>query len=248
MRALLPHPDDAPDLASIYASPDRRRPDGRPWVLADMVASADGAATVEGVSGSLGGEGDRQVFHAVQAVADVVLVGAGTVRAERYRPARSEPEALEQRRARGQSDAPRIAVVTASGNLDVDLPLFADPSAPPLVLTGSGADPDRLAALEGVAEVVRVSDTDDVPARAAVDALGHAGHHIVLCEGGPSLLGQVIAADLLDELCLTVAATLVVGTAQRIAHGDAATATDMALAHVLEHDGALFLRYVRPGA
>ena len=244
MRSLLPPSDDV-DVVEAYAAA-RPAPVGRPWVLADMIATADGAATVDGRSGGLGGTGDRAVFRAVRAVADVVLVGAGTVRAERYGPATATPELAERRAARGQAPAPRIAVVTASAELDPDLPLFGDPARPPLVLTTASADAGRRSALAEVAEVVEVTDAPRLRPADALRALHDRGAAVVLCEGGPSLLGQVVADDLLDELCLSVAPTLAAGGAPRIAVADQAVAAPMALAHVLEDEGYLFLRYVRP--
>ena len=211
-----------------------------------MIATADGAATVEGRSGALGGDGDRQVFRAVRSVADVVLVGAGTVRAERYRPATSTEAVAAARTARGQAPAPRIAVVTASAAVDPTLPLFGDPAHPPLVLTTTAAEADRRAALGEVAEVVEVTDAPHLRPAEALAALADRSAGVVLCEGGPSLLSQVVADGLLDELCLSVAPTLAAGDAPRIAHGAAPVQAGMALAHVLEDDGYLFLRYVRP--
>jgi riboflavin biosynthesis pyrimidine reductase len=259
MRQLLPlEPDggmlaDVDALAERYAADERRRPDGRPWLLANMVASADGAATFEGRSGGLAGEADRAAFAAIRSVADVIVVAAGTVRAEGYRVPRVPGEPLAGwRRRRGQAPRPRLAVVTRRCDLDPTAALFADPADPehpPLVLTGPAADPDRRAALEPVAEVVELEPGEGggVNLGAAVDWLGEQGAGVLLTEGGPSLLGQLLDRSLVDELCLTVAPLAVAGAAPRIAHSPtAAPVTGFELARVIESDGELLLRYVRP--
>lgn len=209
----------------------RHRYGGRPWVLANMVASADGASTLDGRSGQLGGPVDKQVFRLLRSVADVVLVGAGTVRAERYRPI-AEPRPVP------------IAVVTRSLDLDWESPLFRGPPATTVVVTCRSAPAERRAQASELAEVV-VAGEDAVEPVRALAALAERGHRVVLCEGGPALLAQVVAAGLLDELCLTVSPMLVGGNGPRIldgAHADGPSA--LTLASVLEHEGTLFLRYL----
>src|SRR3954452_15153851 len=105
MRALVPTPSDTVDLEAAYAVGVNAPPD-RPFVRINMISSLDGAIAVNGRSGLLGGPGDRQVFHALRSLADVILVGAGTARAEGYGPARIDPDAQERRRARGQHPVP----------------------------------------------------------------------------------------------------------------------------------------------
>jgi riboflavin biosynthesis pyrimidine reductase len=245
-------PGHAVDLVALVAGDARPAPADRPWVVASMVASADGsAADATGVSGGLGGPADRQIFSALRAVADVVVAGAATVTAEHYGPARPSEAVRRQRRARGQSDRPRIAVATASLRVDPRLRLFTDSPADarPVILTVDDADPDRRRHLEVVAEV---HDTG----RARVDwptalALLRRRYdaEVVLCEGGPHTIAQLVAADLLDELCLTVAPTLVAGDGPRIAVGAAPdTARPLELDRVVVADGDLLLRYVRAHA
>lgn len=230
MRRLHPDPADPVDPADVYGDPPEG--EGRPGLRVNMIASADGAVTVDGRSGGLGGAGDRAVFHALRARADVVLVGAGTVRAERYGPPRGDRP-------------PRIAVVTRSCDLDWDAPLFAEPTTRPLVVTVAGAPPDRLARAGEVADVV-VAGAEDVDLPRALRLLGDRGARAVLCEGGPSLNGRLAAAGLVDELCLTVAPLLAGGDARRIVAGPALSPPPaMALASVCEEEGYLFLRYRR---
>jgi riboflavin biosynthesis pyrimidine reductase len=248
MQQLLPPvaPGSGPEVdpAALYAADVRSpRPD-RPWVLANMIASADGATALDGVSGGLGGPADHKVFAAIRAVADIVLVAAGTVRAEHYGPPRPSPERRAERVARGQASAPRLAIVTASLDLDPSEALFVDAEERPLVITTTEAHPERVAALGAVAEIVVAgSGLVDLGATLTTLRRDH-GAGIVLTEGGPSLIGALVGAGLLDELCLTMAPLLAGGTSPRVAHGPGHR-TPMLLDRVLEADGLLFTRYVR---
>lgn len=252
MRRLLPDPADPVDPLEVYAAPRRQPPGSRPWVLLNMVASVDGATAVDGVSGGLGGPPDRAVFRAVRAVADVVLVAAGTVRAEHYRPPRTDEEVTAMRRARGQADRPTLAIVTASVDLDPSLDVFSDPSHPPVVVVPPDAHTrlaDRLAALDGRAEILTAGTTAGrVDLGAALAALTPRAS-VVVAEGGPSLNGQLVAEGLIDELVVTVAPLLVSGDAARLAHGPiVAPPTGLGLDWVLEEDDVLFLRYLTTSA
>lgn len=242
MHRLLPTDDaldDALDdaaLAEHYAYPADL---ATPYVRVNFVSSADGAAAVDGRSGGLGSDADRQVFGLLRELAEVVLVGAGTVRAEDYRGAR--------RATRGRDTPPPIAVVTGSADLDPTSRLFTDTAAPPLVLTLRTAPARRLEALADVgADVVAM---DRLTPEAVLAELGRRGLHRVLCEGGPSLFGALHAADAVDELCLTVAPLLAGGTSGRIARGpDGAPPRPMDLVGALRAGGSLLLRYRRPAA
>jgi riboflavin biosynthesis pyrimidine reductase len=238
VRRLLP-PDLAPadlapdDLPVVYAYP----PDlGRPWVRVNFVASLDGAVSLDGRSGGLGTPADKAVFGILRRLADVVLVGAGTARAERYRGARAT--------GIGRDTPPPIAVVTGSAALEPELGLFTDTFVPTIVLTTAGAPAERRAALrEAGADVVELPGLD--PAM-LLGELERRGLRRVLCEGGPALHGALIATGAVDELCLTLSPLLAAGDAGRIAHGPRGRAPEgMALASVLEEDGTLLLRYVR---
>ena len=243
MRQLLPQPVDPIDPIAVHAAASRRRPDGRPWVVCNMIASVDGATAVDGVSGPLGGAGDRAVFTALRSVADVILAAAGTVRAEDYGPPRT-PEPLQRARlARGQHRWPRIAIVTRSLDLDLDTALFTDAPVAPIVITTRDADPVRRAAVAERADVVAAGD-GGVDLREALGALSDHGG-VVLCEGGPSLNGQLAADGLIDELCLTVAPVVANGGSARIMHHATPSVTGLGLAHVWEQDASLFLRYLR---
>ena len=241
MRRLHPDPADPVDPLEVYG--DAPTAEGRPGLRINMIASADGAAAVDGVSGGLGGEGDRAVFRALRSLADVVLVGAGTVRAEGYGPPRLPDEAVAARERRGQAPLPRIAIVTRSCDLDWDSPLFATPTSRPIVLTVAEAPAERLARAAEVAEVV-VAGLLDVDLPKALAMLGEGGARTALGEGGPSLNGRLAAAGLVDELCLTLAPLLAAGDAGRIVAGPALRPPlGMRLASACEQDGYLFLRY-----
>jgi 5-amino-6-(5-phosphoribosylamino)uracil reductase len=240
VRRLLPAPSPAPPgddldpdgLAAHYAYPDGLT---APWVRVNFVSSADGAVTVDGRSGGLGDDADRAVFGLLRELAEVVLVGAGTVRAEDYRGAR--------RPTRGRTAPPPIAVVTGSADLDPAARLFTDTRVPPLVLTTAGAPGQRRERLAAAgADVVVLPDLDPPTLLAE---LGRRGLHRVLCEGGPALHGALIAADAVDELCLTVAPLLTGGRAGRIADGAEAGSRRMTLVGALHEEGTLLLRYRR---
>ena len=248
MRRLLPTTPDVTDLTSLeglaeayaYPEPVER---GRPWLRANMVSSLDGAARLDGLSDGLSSPADKRIFGVLRALADVVLVGAQTVRAEGYRPARARAEFAAARAARGQAPAAAIAVVTGSLDLDLGSSLFTEPLVPTLVITCASAPAAALKAAAGVAEVVLAGDERVDPA-AMVAVLVERGWTRLLTEGGPHLLGQLAAAGVLDELCLSLAPLLASGDAPRIAGGPAATER-MDLVSLLEEKGFLFARYAR---
>lgn len=237
------------ELAAAYAYPGPGPGgDRQPWLRANMVSTLDGAAQHEGRSQPISSPADMRVFGTLRALADVVLVGAETVRMEGYRPARARAEFAAAREAAGQGPAPAVAVVSAGLDLDFSLPLFTTPLVDTLVLTGAAAPPDRIAAAEAAAgtRVVIAGDGTGVDPARAVRALAERGHTRLLTEGGPRLLGQLVAAGVLDELCLTVAPMLVAGDAQRITGGPSVTLPSrFTLKSMLEEDGFLFTRYAR---
>ncbi|MFD0150537.1 pyrimidine reductase family protein [Streptomyces sp. NPDC055721] len=231
------------ELADAYAYPEG----DAVWLRANMVSSLDGAGQHDGRSQPLSSETDMRIFGTLRGLADVIVVGAETVRLEGYRPARAREAFAARRAAAGQGPAPVIAVVTASLDLDFSLPLFTDPLVPTLILTGASAPAERVrAAREAGAEVLVAGDGAGVEPARAVAALAERGLRRQLTEGGPRLLGQFVAADVLDELCLTISPTMTAGGAQRIAGGPSvAVPTRFSVVSVLEQDGFLFTRYRR---
>lgn len=251
MRFLLPPelPPPAPagvevDLDAAYWVDDP----GRQQVRGIMVASADGAAQDDGRARGLSGPADVALFAQVRAQADVILVGAGTVRAEHYRGDRPSAPSRARRRARGLADAPRIAVVTRGCAFDPADPLFTDTLTRPLVITTRSAPAERRAALADRADVL-VAGEDDVDVARALDALAERGLRRVSCEGGPTLLAQVAAAGRLTELSLTVSPLLVGGAQMRVLTGPSLVPpVGLSLLSVIEDDGFLFLRYAPASA
>lgn len=235
------------ELADAYAYPSAARADGRPWLRANMVSTLDGAAQHDGRSQTISSAADMRIFGTLRGLADAVVVGAETVRLEGYRPARAREAFAARRAAAGQGPAPAIAVVSAGLHLDFSLPLFSEPSVPTILVTGAEAPAARLRAAEkaGV-EVVIAGEGPGVDAAGAVHALAERGLVRLLTEGGPRLLGQFVAAGVLDEVCLTVSPTLTAGYAQRIAGGPGPAVPErFALVSLLEQDGFLFTRYRR---
>ena len=197
--------------------------------MVNMVASVDGAIAIDGVSGGLGGDGDSMAFRAIRASCDWIVAAAGTIRAERYR-------------------IPRTTEETAAARIDPELPLFVDQrdgEARPLVITGANPPADRMHALEGRAEWHH-TDTERPTAESVLAALGERGADVVLAEGGPTFNGQLVDSGLIDELCLSISPHLVGGGSSRIVNGSEATIpAGLRLDRLLEHDNALFARYVR---
>jgi riboflavin biosynthesis pyrimidine reductase len=256
VRQIFPAVPAAPDirtgdvgaLAEIYAYPAAAP--AAPWLRANMIESIDGAGSLNGRSGGLSGDADRTVFAVLRSLADVILVGASTAKAEKYRPVR-EKEIWPELRAEGQQPTPPIAVVTRQLSLDLDSPLVSgsDGGARTILLTTEAAPADRRKAAAAHADVI-VAGPDTVLPSVAAAELADRGLRNVLLEGGPALLRQVADAGLLDDLCLTFSPVLEGGIAGRIlAPPDTAAAkapvARMRLAHVLEDDGSLLCRYLR---
>lgn len=236
---------DGGELPELYSYPAQRN---GVWLRANFIASLDGGATVGGTTGRLGGPGDRALFDLLRALADVILVGAGTVRVESYSGARPSVADRQDRHARGQSEVPQLAIVTNSGRLDRDMPVFTRTEVPPLVFTCAANTDQTRRQLAGLADVVDCSGDD--PARvdeaAVLATLADRGLNRVLTEGGPMLFSSFVERHLLDELCLTIAPSLVGGQARRIATGPGQVLTGMRCAHILTDDaGYLYTRYVK---
>ena len=246
MRQLLPDPIDPVDPVALYGADERIDHADRPWLMVNMIASIDGAISVDDRSGGLGGPADRRVFRTLRELPDVILVGASTVRTEGYGPVRLDQHAMARRRARGQSDTPRLVIVSGSLGLDTAAAVFAA-SSPPLVVTTACADDRRRGALEEVAEVMTAGATR-VSMREMLGQLHDAGVRTVLCEGGPTVNAQLLDDDLVDEWCQTFSPLLVGGDAGRAAMGDASpgrTPSRFRVRRLLEDDDMLLVDYTR---
>ena len=245
MRRLAPRAVPDADVEAAYADLASRRADGRAYVVVNMVASVDGAFSVAGQTKDLSSEADRFVFHHLRSLVDVILVGAQTVRAERYGPPRISEERQRARVARGQKPMPRIAVVTGSLDLDWTTAMFTESPTRPIVLTSESAEPDAVARARKVADVI-VAGEKRVDLAAA---LGMLPADVVLCEGGPTLNGVLAGDDLIDELCLTVAPALIGGDigAGILGHARLPAMAPVELVVAFEDGDNLFLRYRRTG-
>lgn len=232
------------DPLAPYLAVDRSRPRHECWVTGHMVAGLDGTAAVGGRVGALSTTPDQELFRRMRQIADVVLVGAETVRREGYGPVRLDDTAREARRALGRPPTPPLAVVSRSLALDWDAPAFADAPAhaPTLVITCAEADPERRAAAEEHATVL-VAGRERVQPAAALAALAARGHRVVLCEGGPTWLGELVAADRLDELCLSVSPVIGGDPLPVCVNQPGARLASFALEGAMVEEGTLFLRY-----
>lgn len=241
--------DSLDALADAYAYPDLDGPQARrgSWLRANMVSSLDGAVHHKGHSKPLSSEADMRVFGVLRALADVVVVGAETVRQEGYGPVKRRPAFQERRAAAGQSPAAAVAVVSASLELDLTAPLFTEARVPTLVVTGSQAPAERLEAVRRTgAEVVFAGDGAVADPALVPGALAERGLRRQLAEGGPRLLGALASAGALDELCLTLSPRITSGEAPRILNGPTMDVpADLGLEAVLEEAGFLFTRYRR---
>jgi riboflavin biosynthesis pyrimidine reductase len=228
------------DLEAAYAYPTG----DRPWLRANFVLSADGAASRGGLSATLSGPPDKRVFGILRALCDVVLVGAGTVRAEDYQPVRIGPVRAEIRARHGLSGCPPIAVLTRTLDLDLASPLFTQAAVPTLVVTSSAVASARLAEARTVAGVI-VHD-GDIDLALLVSQLADRGLSRILCEGGPDLLGDLLRRELVDELCLTLSPALVGSPVERRLTGDLPLPKplSLSLAGVHSDEDFVFLRYL----
>lgn len=224
------------ELAPFYADP----PDG---VRANMIFSADGAAAFGGRAGPLSCPTDQRLLNILRGLADVVLVGAGTARAENYGPVKLSDAARARRQHEGRAGPPPIAVVSRSGELPARL--FSNPDQPPILVTcertAARHDPDD------DRQHVMVAGQDSVDVSRAVAMLRELGMNRILCEGGPTLLDELVEADAVTEICVTLAPKLAasqpVGSRSHPARLPAPVT--MQLEHVFVCDGYLFVKYRR---
>ncbi len=244
MNRLYPTAGTDIDVYDAYRPSDPMAP----LVRVNMVSTLDGRVVgTDGVSGTLGGEGDRAAFFAMRHLADGVMAGAGTVRAEDYGPMTVRDGWRERREADGRTGPASIVVVTRSVDLDTTSRLFTEAVAPTFVLTTTDAPEDRVAAVRGAGGVVVQAGEDDVDLAAGITLLrDEHGLRSLLVEGGPDLNGQLLAADLVDELCMTLAPTIAGGEDERRVATGLDEGRRMVLRQVLEADGELLLTHGRP--
>jgi len=236
--------DDLHDLEQTYVAGRPARP-GHPWVLANMVSGLDGSAAIGGRVGELSGPVDHRLLVFLRSLADVVVVGASTVRAEGYGRVRLTAEQRDLRRAEGRSETPPLAVISRSLAFDWDLPVFAsEDGSRPIILTAAAAGDAALDVAGRHAEVVVAGDAE-VDLALALTMLGERCGPVVLTEGGPTVLGELLARGLLDELCLTLSPVLGGDPLPIVVWPDAPRREiDLELVTLREVGGHLFLRYL----
>ncbi len=241
LRALLPEPAMlTADEAAATLDYAALAPDDRPFVAVNMVATVDGRASVAGRTAAISSLADRQLFHALRTRVDAVLIGAGTLRAERYGRIVPDSRRREQRVAAGLQADPLAIVVSGRLDLSGDLPLLADPSSRVLVVTAMEHE------IEGCAAEVTYLRSAPIDLVAALKTVRREhGVRSILCEGGPSMNASLFAAGLVDELFLTRVPKLAGAAGALTIIGDAPLEQplDARLRWLLEHDGALFARY-----
>jgi riboflavin biosynthesis pyrimidine reductase len=228
-------------LLELYAPADR----SIPRLRANFISSVDGSSTASGLSGGLGSPADKRVFDLQRQLCDVVIVGAGTVRDEGYTAMRVGADAAAWRLANGLAEHPSFAIVSARLDLDPASAIFTDAPVRPIVITTASAPAREREALSRVADVFSCGEAS-VDAVALVSTLVGLGMSQLHCEGGPHLLGTLIAADALDELCLTLSPALEGGFGPRIASTEhPVDLREMTLDHVLSAGSMLFVKYSR---
>jgi riboflavin biosynthesis pyrimidine reductase len=238
MLRFWPDPEGKPlsddDIISAYSVQPV------PWLRVNFAESLDGAVTLDGYSAGLSGPEDKRVFAILRMMCDALVVGAGTVRNEGYGALRPPPERREWRLAHGLAEYPTLVVVSRTLDLDPDQSAFADAPVRPIVLTPA-AKPGS--PISSVAEVITYANDDLAD---GIDLLRERGFRHVLSEGGPNILGALTAADLVDDLCLTLSPLLAGPGAGRITAGPrTAEPRQLELRHILSGDGQLMLRYTK---
>jgi riboflavin biosynthesis pyrimidine reductase len=232
------------EIADLYAVADR----AVPWLRVNFVSSIDGAGTRNGLTAGLGTPADKRVFDVLRRLCDVVLVGAGTVRAEGYGPMRLDEPAVRWRREHGLADQPAFGIVSAGLELDPADRIFTDAPVRPIVVTVERAPAERRMALAEVADVLLAGEEHVDTARIR-SLLAKRGLVQVHSEGGPHFFGDLLSGDAVDEICLTISPFAEGPGAGRITEGTrTGIQRRMALAHVLSSQGTLLLRYVRQPA
>lgn len=235
MRLLLPQPRplSPDDLHDLYDTSEKFLCRG------GFVLSVDGGVAYQGGSRPLRSAADEAVFHALRAVADAVVVGAGTVRTEGYGPIRPRPAGMAWRERHGRRGTPPLVIVSRSLDLDPKAKCF---SGPAVVVTCAAADTRRRDELARVATVV-VAGAERVDLPAAVRELHGHGLTRLLCEGGPQLLTGLLAAGVLDELCLTLT-PLLLGTTRQLLSEQLGAPRGLDLRHLIDGgEGVLLGRY-----
>jgi riboflavin-specific deaminase-like protein len=243
LRRLHPEPAElTPEEAVGGLRLGELAPPDRPYLVLNMVSTLDGRIAIDGRSGSIGGEADRELFHRLRTQADAVMVGAGTIRTERYGRIARRPERRAQRVAEGLEPDPLAVIVSARLRVPPDLPLLQDPDSSVVILTASEEEPEQTRAS---VRCLRGPPGPELELRPLLHRLrSELGVRSILCEGGPRLNESLVREGLVDELFLSIAPKLAGGPPLTILTGDPLPEPITAeLVWLLEHDGHLFGRY-----
>lgn len=208
------------------------------------MSSLDGAVTIDSRTAELSDPADKRVFDILRMLSDVLLVGAGTFRDEGYRELRLHQDATAWRVAHGLSQNPTLVVVSSRLDLDPEHPAFTNAPIRPLIVTHEGSPSAQQRRLARNADVL-ICGGRAVDLHAAITMLESRGLRQILCEGGPHLFASILAANIVDELCLTFSPLLTGPGAGRIVAGVSSRIRRMTLAHVLMEDDTIITRYVR---
>jgi 5-amino-6-(5-phosphoribosylamino)uracil reductase len=242
-RQLIPQPatiETAEVVAALKLA--ARAPADRPYTIANFISSADGRAAFHGHSGPLGDEADRALFHGLREVAEAVFAGTGTLRAERYRRLVRDPERRSRRVAAGLAPEPLMCMVTRSGDVPSDIPMFSEAEARIVVFSAEDHD---FSSCHADVQLVRL-DPGELTLTTVMRRLRTDFEiRLLLCEGGPTVFGSLLTEGLVDELFLTLAPKLVGGgTSPTISSGtELPELQPLSPTWVLEHSGSLYLRY-----
>ena len=242
-RQLLPEPDRV-DVGALLAALDLAAAAGpeRPYIVANFIASVDGRATFRGKSGALGDPADRVLFHGLREQVDAVFAGTRTLMIERYGRIIRDPDARRLREQRDRTPEPLAVVVSRSGEVPFDIPLFAEPEARVALFCCVPVDVSEATAQVDLVEL----DPGELTMTTVMRHLRKDfGIRSLLCEGGPTVFGSLLDERLVDELFLTLAPKLVGGgPSPTISNGpELMELQPTELVWALENDGALYLRY-----
>ena len=244
LRRLLPDPGGTTvgELLADYA-PGDRAPAERPFLFTNFALTVDGHATIDGRSGAIGSDTDTAMLVGLRTHPDAVMIGAGTLRAEGYGRVVADPAKRELRTSRGLSPDPLVIVVSNRLAIPWDAPLFTDGAGEVLIFTASG---DEAPSTATPVEIVRHPSRVDLVALLA-ELRTDRGIRSLLCEGGPTLHGELLAAGLVDELFVTRSPRLAGGAGPGLAEGLEAHTRELELRWLCESDGELYARYAAAG-
>ncbi|WP_280410989.1 pyrimidine reductase family protein [Nocardia asiatica] len=242
----LPNLVQSADLDDTALLELYEEPGNPPWVRANFVVSVDGAVATVGSSSGLTSPFDQRVLKVLRDLSDVVLVGASTIRVEDYIGIRPTEAGKKWRLEHGLAAVPPIAVVTGRADIDPESRLLTNTLVPPIILTTTSATPSKKQLLRDAgAQVIELGE-DSISSRAILDTLAELGMNRIVCEGGPILTGQLVADDVLDELCVTTSPKLLAGESPRITRSNQHVAVDMRCRHIIfDTDGAQLARWIR---